>query len=473
MTHVAAVDIGAGSGRVVLADLSSGLPSLTEVCRFANGPVRAGGRWTWDVETLHRAMLNGLEQARALGAQSVGLDTWALDYGVIDEAGGLVGPVIAYRDDRHVLGVDRARAGLPWERHYGITGIQDLPFNTAYQLTLDDRVRDGTTVLLVPDLLTFLLTGVRASDVTNASTTALVDPRTRAWSPEVLDALDLPPASFMPLDEPGVTRGLCVSKRLRGLPVIGVATHDTASAFAGAPVVDRDRALILSLGTWALIGFEATGVVPGPESMALNVTHELGVDGTVRVLRNVSGMWLLDECRRYWAGVDGCEPSVPSLLAVAADARPFAAGFEIDDPTLVAPGQSPETIGPLLVGAHDGSRGAVVRAILESLVVKLAKRADELDALSAEPRDVLHVVGGASRIELLMQWLADATGKRVVAGPVEATALGNAVMQWISAGTVAGLGEARTLIASMSEIREYHPAGARDEWIGFAERIVE
>lgn len=473
MTRVAAVDIGAGSGRVVLADLSTGVPTLTEVSRFTNGPDFVGGRWTWDVGSLRRATVDGLEQARSLGAESLGIDTWAIDYGVIDEAGGLVGPVIAYRDDRHVLGVDRTRAVLPWERHYGITGIQDLPFNTAYQLANDDRVRGGTTVLLVPDLLTFLLTGVRASDVTNASTTALVDPRTRAWSPEVLDALDLPPASFMPLDEPGVTRGPCVSKRLHGLPVIGVATHDTASAFAGTPVADRDRALILSIGTWALIGFEATDAVPGPESMALNITHELGVDGTVRVLRNVSGMWLLDECRRYWAGLDGCEPSVPALLLAAADARPFAAGFDIDDPSLVAPGQSSETIGRLLVGAWDGSRGAIVRAILESLVARLAQRAVELDGLSAAPRDVLHVVGGASRIELLMQWLADATGRRVVAGPVEATALGNAVVQWIAAGTVSELAEARWLIAEMPEIREYHPAGSRDQWMEFAERIRE
>ena len=162
---------------------------------------------------------------------------------------------------------------------------------------------------------------------------------------------------------------------------------------------------------------------------------------------------------------------MPALLAAAADARPFAAGFDIDDPSLVAPGQSSETIGRLLVGELDGSRGAVVRAILESLVVKLAQRAVELDGLSAAPRDVLHVVGGASRIELLMQLLADATGKRVVAGPVEASALGNAVVQWIAAGTVSGLAEARSLIAGMPEIREYHPAGSRDEWMEFAERI--
>lgn len=473
MTRVAAVDIGAGSGRVVLADLSSGLPSLTEVSRFANGPVLAGGRWTWDIESLHRATVDGLEQALAMGAESMGVDTWAIDYGVIDEAGGLVGPVIAYRDDRHALGVVRAREALSWERHYGITGIQDLPFNTAYQLAQDDRLRDGTSLLLVPDLLTFMLTGVRASDVTNASTTALVDPRSRAWSPEVLGALGLPNTSFIPLDEPGEVRGPCLDARLGGLPLIGVATHDTASAFAGSPVVDRDRALILSIGTWALIGFEAVGAVPSPESMDLNMTHELGVDGTVRVLRNVSGMWLLDECRRFWATADGGEPGVPALLAAAADARPFAAGFDIDDRSLIAPGQSPGTIGRILAGGWDGSRGAVVRAILESLVVSLAERTAELDGLSTAHRDVLHVVGGASRIELLMQWLANATGKRVVAGPVEATALGNAVVQWIAAGTVSGLAEARTLIAGMLEIREYHPDGSRDEWMDFAERIRE
>ena len=472
MSRVAAVDIGAGSGRVVLCDLVAGVPSLTEVSRFPNGPRQVDGRWTWDVETLHRSVADGLAESVALGAGSCGIDTWAIDYGVVDRAGSLIGPVIAYRDDGHALGVERARSVLPWERHYAVTGIQYLQFNTAYQLAVDDRLRDDTSLLLVPDLLTFWLTGVRACDVTNASTTALVDPRTRAWSPEILYALALPAGAFLPLDEPGPVRGPCLDERLKGLPLVGVATHDTASAFAGTPVVDRDRALILSIGTWALVGFESQGVVPGAESMALNITHELGVDGTVRVLRNVSGMWLVDECRRSWTAADGVDPSVPALLSAAAGCAPFAAGFDIDDPSLVAPGQSPETIRRILVGEWDGSRGAVVRAILESLVIRLAQRAEELDGLSTEPRSVIHVVGGASRIEILMQWLADATGKRVVAGPVEATALGNAVVQWMSAGTGASLAEARSLIAAMPEIREYHPAGSRQQWLDFAHRIA-
>jgi len=472
MTRVAAVDIGAGSGRIVVCDLVDGLPSLTEVSRFPNGPIHVDGRWTWDVESLHRSVVDGLAEALALGAESCGIDTWAIDYGIVDQVGRLIGPVIAYRDDGHALGVDRARSVLPWERHYDVTGIQHLPFNTAYQLAVDDRLRDDTCLLLVPDLLTFWLTGVRACDVTNASTTALVDPRTRAWSPEILGILGLASQSFLPLDEPGLVRGPCLDDRLRGLPLVGVATHDTASAFAGTPVDDRDRALILSLGTWALIGFESQTAVPAPESMALNVTHELGIDGTIRVLRNVSGMWLIDECRRAWAAADGVDPAVPPLLSAAAESSPFAAGFDIDDPSLVAPGQSPETIGHVLVGEWDGSRGAVIRTILESLVVRLAQRAEELDGLSTEPRSVLHVVGGASRIEILMQWLADATDKRVVAGPVEATALGNAVVQWMSTGAVASLGEARSLIAAMPEIREYRPSGSREQWNTFAHRIA-
>ena len=472
MFPVAAVDIGAGSGRVVLCDLAGGVPSLTEVTRFANGPSQVDGRWTWDVESLYRSVVDGLAHAVTLGAGSCGIDTWAIDYGVVDHLGSLIGPVIAYRDDRHALGVDRARTVLPWERHYAITGIQHLQFNTAYQLAVDDRLRDDTSLLLVPDLLSFWLTGVRACDVTNASTTALVDPRMRAWSPEILFTLVLPMGAFLPLDEPGSVRGPCLDARLRGLPLVGVATHDTASAFAGTPIDDRNHALILSLGTWALIGFEAQRAVPGPESMALNVTHELGIDGTIRVLCNVSGMWLIDECRRAWAAEDGVDPVVHSLLAAAAESAPFVAGFDIDDPSLVAPGQSPETIRQVLVGELDGSRGSIIRTILESLVVRLAQRAEGLDQLSTEPRSVIHVVGGGSRIEILMQWLADATGKRVVAGPVEATAIGNAVVQWISTGAVASLGEARSLIAAMPEIREYHPAGSRQQWLDFAHRIT-
>lgn len=473
-TPVAAVDIGASSGRVVVAELGADGIALREIARFPNGPVEHEGRWVWDARALFAHMMDGLAAAVPLGVRSFGIDTWAVDYGVVDASGALIGPVVAYRDPRHMIGVERMRARLPWTDQYAISGIQDLVINTIYQLAGEDplRLTEGTTFTMVPDLLGFWATGTMATDVTNASSTGLVDPRTRTWSDALIAAIGAPRSAFLTPDEPGHVRGEALDARCERLELIGVATHDTASAFAGAPIVDRDRALIISLGTWALIGYESTDAVPGPDSLALNITHELGVDRTVRVLRNVSGMWLLEECRRVWGEHDGTAPTTPDLVSAMLQAPAFAAGFDVDDPGLTAPGQSPDTIATRLVGSWDGSRGAVVRALLESLVVRLAQRADELERLGGRPREVINVVGGASRIAPLMQWLADATGKEVVAGPAEATAIGNAAVQWQSRGVLAGLAEARALIGALPEVRTYRPRGDRAAWQAFAERIA-
>ena len=473
MTRVAAVDIGATSGRVVLADIGPAGPTLEVVARFPNVLRQAAEAWTWDIDALYAAMIEGLAAAIPAAPVSWGIDTWAIDYGVVRD-GTLVGPVRAYRDPRHAIGVMAVRERMSWERQYEITGIQDMPINTIYQVAADQpqRITDGSTFLMVPDLLSYWATGVPGCDITNASSTGMVDVRTRDWSPEVLSMLGVPASAFLRPDEPGSIRGPAFAAGLSALPLVGVATHDTASAFAGTPIQDRDDALILSLGTWALIGAEVVGAMPTDASRALNVTHELGVDGTVRLLRNVSGMWLLEECRRWWTEQDGVEPTVPDLLAAAERAPAFSAVFDVDTQDLGHPGQSPQTIARHLVGTWDESRGSVVRTILESLVVRLAQRASEIDSLMGGPRPVLHVVGGASRMTLLMQWLADATGKTVVAGPVEATALGNAVVQWRTMGAVADLSEARRLIAGMPEIRTYEPRSDARRWAELAERLA-
>jgi len=471
MTRVAAVDIGATSGRVMLAELTDDGPTLHEVRRFPNQPRQEGDRWVWDVSALRDEIQAGVLAAHAMGAQSVGIDTWAVDYGVVRD-GALVGPVGAYRDPRHVAGVDLVDRRIAWSSLYGITGIQRMPINTVYQIATDDpqRLVAGSTFLMVPDLLAWMLTGAMATDVTNASSTGMVDPRTRQWSRVVLDALGLEPSCFLATDEPGSIRGAFAG--MDDLPLIGVATHDTASAFAGAPLVDRDSSLVCSLGTWALVGAEAVGAVPGEQAQARNITHELGVDGTVRLLRNVCGMWLLEECRRTWAQRDGNEPDVPSLLRAAADAPAFAAVFDVDAADLAAPGQGPHTIEPHLVGSWDGGRGSMVRAILESLVARIALRAHEITELLGGPRSTMHVVGGASRMDMVMQWLADATGMRVVAGPVEATALGNAMVQWRTLGAVDGLAQARAAVARLPEIRSFEPVGNHAAWQEFAGRLT-
>jgi rhamnulokinase len=475
MARVAAVDIGATSGRVMIADIAHATPTLVEIARFDNGPTLVHNQWVWNAYSLFERMTHGLAMAVEAGALSWGIDTWAIDYGVIGADGSLIGPVVAHRDPGHERGVDRLRRLVTWPEQYALTGTQDMPFNTVYQLAAErpSRIGEGCTFLLVPDLLAYWATGVMATDVTNASSTGLLDPRTRDWSPRMLELLGLPRSAFLTPGEPGRILGAARDARLEGLPLVGVATHDTASAFAAAPMVDRDDCLVLSLGTWALIGYEAAQAEPSPESMALNVTHELGIDRTVRVLRNVSGMWLFEECRRSWGQEDGRLPAVPDLLSAMEQAAPFAAAFDVDDPSLTAPGQSPATVAPRLVGPWDGTRGAMVRAILESLVSRLASRADELDALSGRVRPILHVVGGATRIEPIMQWLADATGKVVVAGPVEATALGNASVQWVASGVMRDVGEARAAIAAMPEVRRYEPRAPRAPWQSLAARIQE
>jgi rhamnulokinase len=257
------------------------------------------------------------------------------------------------------------------------------------------------------------------------------------------------------------------------MDLVGVASHDTASAFAGTPVADRDRALILSLGTWALIGAEVDHAEPGELARAANITHELGIDETVRVLGNVCGMWLFEECRRDWARQDGKDPSVSDLVDAALREPPRQAIFDVDTPALAAPGQSERTIAALLVGGHAGTRGAVVRSLLESLVVRLADREREIERVLGVPRPVLHVVGGASRIAPLMQWLADASGRTVVAGPVEATAIGNALVQWRTTGAVRDLAAARSIIGRMPQIRTFEPRGDQDAWIAFGARLEQ
>lgn len=472
MATVAAVDLGATSGRVVLADYRDGAVSLNEITRFPNHPQQVAGRWVWDAESLLAETITGLEVAVARGAASFGIDTWGVDYGVIRD-GVPLGPVRAYRDPVNEQGVGIVEARIPWHRLYALCGIQRMSINTIYQVAVDDpqRLVEGTTFLPIPDLIAYRITGVAGTDVTHASTSSMVATGSRGWSVEVLDALGVPRAAFLEPDEPGTLRGPAHIDSLRGIPHISVGAHDTASAYAGTPIVDRDRALVLSLGTWALIGAECVDVLPTDAARELNVTHELGVDGTVRVLRNVTGMWLLEECRRAWGELDGEAPAVMDLIDAATRAPAFAGILDVDTPQLGAPGQSPETLAPHIRGSWDGSRGGLTRILLESLVVRVAERARQISGLLGGPRDVLHVVGGASRITPVMQWLADATDMRVIAGPTEATALGNAIMQWRALGVVSSLDEARRAIAGLPEIREFTPSGDSEAWRRYAARL--
>src|SRR4051794_22270948 len=328
MKSFAAVDLGASSGRVMVGRVGGGKVVLEEVHRFANEPVRAGGTLHWDILSLYREVLTGL--AAAGPVDSIGIDSWAVDYGLLDASGALLGNPVHYRDGR-TDGVPSRVAGLvPDERLYEITGLQKLPFNTLYQLVAaigTPQFEVAQQLLLIPDLLAYWLTGELGAEYTNASTTELVDVRTRDWSGPLLAELGLRPSLFPPIRQPGSTIGT-----YDGTPVVAVGSHDTASAVVGVPAVD-DRFAYISCGTWSLVGLELPSPVLSAASRRANFTNEGGVDGTIRYLRNVMGLWPLQECMREWGS-----PDITGLLRAAAAEPAFGAVVDLDDPLFLPPG---------------------------------------------------------------------------------------------------------------------------------------
>lgn len=459
-TRHAAVDLGASSGRVVVAELGGGRLDVREVHRFPNRPVRLPSGLHWDIVGLYGHVLDGLRKAGPV--LSVGVDSWAVDYGLLDRDGALLGTPYHYRDSRTTNVQDKVHDRLPFDDLYVINGLQLLPFNTIYQLAAHDAEQLGRAraLLLVPDLLTYWLTGSIGAEATNASTTGLLDVRTRQWARRVTDALELSPDVLPPLRRAGEPVGplLQAVRDETGLAattqVVAVGSHDTASAVVGVPM-DAARAAFISLGTWALVGVELDAPVLTDASRRANFTNELGVDDRVRYLRNVMGLWLLQESMRIWGRSDPAP-----LLAVAAEV-PGGITFDVDDPRLLPPGDMPGRICTLLEeqGAPRPEGPAqVVRAILDSLALALTRSVRQAGELSGRQIDVVHVVGGGAQNTLLCQLLADACRLPVVAGPVEATAIGNVLVQARSAGTLTGdLEELRLLVRDTQRLLRFEP----------------
>ncbi|WP_329139652.1 rhamnulokinase [Streptomyces sp. NBC_01476] len=471
----AAVDLGATSGRVIIGRVGRGNLDLTETRRFPNTALRLPTGLHWNLPGLFQGVLDGLGEAAKAGAvASVGIDTWAVDYGLLDADGALLGLPHHYRDDRTRGLAERVRDEAGAQRLYGITGLQHLPFNTVFQLAAargSVQLGVANTLLLIPDLLAYWLTGSVGAEITNASTTGLLDARTGAWSREIAAATGLDPDLLPPLREPGTTYGTLLPHvaAATGLPaatpVVAVASHDTASAVVAVPATEPGAAYI-SCGTWSLAGLELDRPVLSEESRAANFTNERGVDGTIRYLRNIMGMWLLEECRRSWAA-RGLPAELVPLLAEAARAEPFAALIDPDAPEFLAPDDMPAAIAEHC--ARTGQRppaepGALVRCVLESLA--LAHRRVLRQAAELAGREVTHVhlVGGGSRNDLLCQLTADATGLPVIAGPTEATAIGNILVQARAHGLVGDLTEMRRLVAGTQHLRRYRPQGDRRAW---------
>jgi rhamnulokinase len=483
---LAAVDLGASSGRVMAARVGPRQLELTEVHRFANRPVRTRGTLHWDVLALWAGVLDGLRAAgREAGrVDGVGIDSWAVDVGLLDADGALLGNPVHYRDDRHATAVPAVHAVVPPEELYRVNGLQHLPFNTVFQLAAargTAQFAAARTALLVPDLLAYWLTGAVGAEVTNASTTGLLDATTREWAGELVDRLGLDRGLFPPLRQPGerlgeLTADVLADTGLTGpVPVTAVGSHDTASAVAGVPAA-TDRFAYVSCGTWSLVGVELEKPVLTEASRAAGFTNELGVDGTVRYLRNVMGLWLLQESQRTWAA-QGQPADLPQLLAEAAEVPAFTALVDPDDPRFLPPGDMPARIAE--VCGESGrrvprTRAETVRCILDSLALAYRRTVRRAAELSGREVEVVHLVGGGARNTLLCRLSADACGLPVLAGPVEAAALGNVLVQARGLGVLSGgLPELRALLRQTQDAQLYLPTpGSGAAWDAAERRLA-
>ncbi|SLK07376.1 rhamnulokinase [Arthrobacter sp. P2b] len=476
----AAVDIGASSGRVILGRVAAGgtateaAVQLEVVHRFPNGVVEIDGGLRWNFDALFAEVLEGLRAAATVAAAqgekvaSIGIDTWAVDYGLVDAGGKLTAQPFSYRDDRSRAAVEPVHRKLDPERLYGTTGLQFLQFNTIYQLATEQDLA-GLQALLIPDLIAFLLTGQRRTEATNASTTGLFDAVAGEWATEFLTALGLRKDLFPPLIQPGESFGTLLPEIASqvGLPqdttVVAVGSHDTASAVAAVPAQEEDFAYISS-GTWSLVGLELKHPVLTEASREANFTNERGVDGTIRYLRNMGGLWLLSECQRTWAA-EGFRPELPALLEAAAALPPGGPQINPDDPYFIAPDNMPDRIRAAVRRTGEvlpNDPAAITRCIMDSLATGYARTIRDAERLADRSVDVVHVVGGGSQNRLLCQLTADVTGKKVIAGPVEATALGNVLVQARAAGAVSGgLTGLRSLVVRSHQLQAFTPELSR------------
>ena len=480
---VAAIDLGATSGRVMLGVVAEGRIELVPARRFENRLVERDGHLSWDLDALWTEIRQGLADAHDLtvvrglaGLASIGVDSWAVDYGFVGpegaDGGERIGEVIAYRDSRTDGVADRVAERVSRQRQFALTGIAQQPFNTLYQLAADDRAADlppGSTLLMVPDLIGHLLTGVRRSESTNASSTGMLG-LDGGWNSELLDAAQIDRKLLAPLISPGERLGTVRPELARELgtgevPVVAIGSHDTASAVLAVPAAPGTSPVaFISSGTWSLIGLELPAAVATEDARRAGFTNEAGVDGTVRFLKNVSGMWLVSESIRQWEE-DGAQVDLEDLLAAAAQSP--ADRFRIDptDEQFLAPGRMADRVSTAArrIDGDDPfprTQAAVVRCILESLAETYREELHAACRLAQVPLpERLHVVGGGSRNALLNQLTADALGVEVVAGPMEATALGNVALQSRTLGALSQEPDAiRQLVRASIELERFRPS---------------
>ena len=451
-----AFDCGATSGRAVLATFEDGRFEMEEVYRFPSGIIELSGKYYWDILAIYQHFVTCLSQLDQKGIlpDSIGIDTWGVDFGFVADDGSLLGNPRAYRDPYTLSIPEQVYETVPREALYAATGIQIMNFNSVFQLYAQARegfapLRYARHILFIPDLLAYMLTGEMVCEYTIASTSGMMDQASRQFNKELLEMLGLRTDVLLPIVQPGVEVG-----KYHGIPVVAVAGHDTASAIAAVPAADEHFAY-LSSGTWSLMGIEVPAPIINEDSARLNFTNEGGIEGTTRFLKNITGMWLLEQCRKVWKA-EGKDYSYAQLQEMALAEKDFSGRINPDDRRFANPKNMVEEIADQV--GNDASDAQIVSCIYHSLADRYKEVLDMLQGFAPFKIEKLHIIGGGSANDLLNQWTADAIGIPVVAGPTEATAIGNIMMQAKAAGWVKDRWEMRGTIAKTFTLKTFNPS---------------
>jgi len=472
-----AVDLGATSGRTILGTVKEGAIELRELTRFPNNIIEANGHFYWDIYALYQEILNGLKVVakEKIEITSIGIDTWGVDFVCIGKDGEILRNPYSYRDTHTVGAPEEFFKKMPREKVYGLTGIQIMNFNSLFQLATIQKNNSSVLpitdkILFIPDALSYLLTGKMVTEYTFASTSQMLNPETKQFEQELLDAVGINKELFNDIVYPGtqvgtLTKSVKEQTGLGDIPVIAVAGHDTASAVAAVPAENKNFAY-LSSGTWSLMGIESDKPIINKESFELNFTNEGGVEGTIRFLKNICGMWLLERCRKEWASDN--DYSYPELIEAALAAPAFRSLINPDAPCFANPVSMIEAIKNYCTKTNQTAPetyGEITRCIFESLSLRYRQVLESLQKMAANPIEKLHVIGGGSKNNLLNSFTANALGLEVVAGPSEATAIGNVMLQAKAAGLVPDIQKMRELIRNSVEVSVFTPAD-KELWDG-------
>ena len=480
-----AFDIGASSGRGIIGNLENNIISLKEINRFPNSMLHVEGSYHWDIFGILGEIKKGIRKAVSQNEipLSIGIDTWGVDYGLLDDSGKIMGLPYAYRDHRTDNAMEEVFRLIPKERLYRLTGIQFMQFNTIFQLysALRDTphiIEKAKDLLFIPDLLNYFLSGTKKTEFSFATTSQLYNPEIRKWDQEIFKAIGVPSEIMRDIVDPGTVTGM-LSEEIQeetGMPcvdIIAVASHDTGSAIAAVPAEDANFAYISS-GTWSLMGIEISEPVISAESLKYNFTNEGGVENSFRLLKNIMGLWLIQECRRSWAN-SGKDYSDDELVEMALASKAFKTLIDPDHSSLLNPENMLEAVAHFVKESGEPelkNPGEFSRCIFESLAFRYRRTLDEIRQISEKKIERIHIIGGGSQNELLCQFTANATGLSVISGPVEGTALGNIMVQAMARGKVESLAQIRGVIRNSFDFKEYTPENMA-EWNNTYSRFLE